>query len=463
MPIASGAVGATDLYSAMIETVAQKTPLLMEQTDTINKMIKPAQVEKISDRLCRVPLIRYIGGVFQKFDADGGVIGSGSGMVTTHMMVGYQYFNYGVSITNRTRDTTADTGQSRINAFAFQQAQALKEISVYDDIMLHTDGTGLVTNESSAITGSTGLTFAGNAGTTYPIPYHGSALQDSLGVNLLREGMAVEVFSSNLATKRANATRPGLPAIIQNIDYDARSVTLDSTITGLTQGDRLAFTGLTPTLATAQSTWPLSGDSSRHGIPYVNAVATSWYYNGILRSTLNQFNPVAYNAQGQFLTHNHILIARDRLFQKRDGSVFQGLFGIMSMAQRAQLFNIGISISEWHRQTNDKMIDLMPSSMNYEESVVAAGIPHYISKRQPRNRVDYINPSKLWGKAMLFDWRPKKFGDNGYLMPMWNSTAQLVAAEQMFWESAYDFFCYDPGGQMVIYNVGVQSGYTPGT
>ena len=77
--------------------------------------------------------------------------------------------------------------------------------------------------------------------------------------------------------------------------------------------------------------------------------------------------------------------------------------------------------------------------------------------------MDYINPSKLWGRAQLFDLRPKKFGDNGYLMPMWNSTGQLIAAEQMFWESAHDFFCYDPGAQMVIYNIGVQSGYTPGT
>lgn len=458
MPIANGAVAAADLYSAMIERVAETTPLLMEQTDTINKMIKAAKVEKISDRLCRVPLIRFIGGTLQKFDADGGVIGSGSGMLTTHMMVGYQYANFGIAITNRTRDTTSDAGQSRIQTFAYQQAQALKEISVYDDIMLHTDGTGLLTNESSLATGTTQLTFAkGDISNVYPIPFHAtSTAADSLGVNLLREGMAVEVYSSNLATNRG-ATR------ILNIDYDARSVVFETAVAGLTTGDRLAFKGLSGTLATGQSTWPLSGDSFRHGIPYVNAVSTAWYYNGILRSSLHQYNPVTYNAQGQFLTHNHILIARDRLFQKRDGTVFQGLFGIMSMAQRAQLFNIGISISEWHRQTNDKMIDLMPSSMNYEESVVAAGIPHYISKRQPRNRVDYINPSKLWGKAQLFDLRPKKFGDNGYLMPMWNSTGQLIAAEQMFWESAHDFFCYDPGGQMVIYNLGVQSGYTPGT
>jgi len=463
MPLATGAVAAADVYSAMIETVAQQVPVLMEQTDSLNKMIKKGKVEKISDRLCRAPLVRYYGGVFQKFDADGGVIGSGSGPLVTHMMLGYQYSNYGISISNRSRDTTADAGQSRLQTFAFQQANALKEVAVYNDIMLHTDGTGLLTNESSSISGGNTLVFAGNAGTTFPIPYHGSALQDSLGVNLLREGMAVEVFSSALSAKRANATRPGYPAIITNIDYDSRTVTLDSTITALTQGDRLAFTGLSATLNSATSTWPLTGDSFRHGMPYVNGINTSWYYNGILRSTLNQINPVAYNAQGQFLTHNHILIARDRLYQKRDASVFKGMFGIISMAQRAQLFNIGISISEWHRGAKDKLIDLMPESMDYEESVVAAGIPHYISKRQPRNRADYINPSKLWGRAQLFDLRPKKFGDNGYLMPMWSSTGQLIASEQMFWEEAFDFYCKDPGAQMVIYNIGVQSGYTPGT
>lgn len=464
MPVSgSNVVAAADAYSAMIEKVSSVTPVLVEQTDTLSRLIKKGKVEQISDRLCRVPLVKYYGGTFQKFDADGGVIGTGSGMSITHMMLGYIYSNYGVAISNRTRDTTSNSGQSKIQVFATQQMQAIKELAVYNDITLHTDGTGLLTNESSAISGTTGLTFAGNAGTTFPNPYYGSALQDGLGVNLLREGMAVEVFSSNLATKRANGSKAGYPAIITSIDYDARSVTLDSNITGLTQGDRLSITGLTATLNSGASSWPLTGDSFRHGMPYVNGVNTAWYYNGILRSSLPQINPTVVNAQGQFLTHNHILIARDRTYQRRDASVFKGMFGIMNMAQRAQLFNIGISISEWHRGPKDKMIDLMPESMDYEAEFIAAGIPHYISKRQPRNRVDYINPGKNWGRAQLFDLRPKKFGDNGYLMPMWNSTGQLIAAEQMFWEESFDFFCYDPGAQMVIHNLGVQSGYTPGT
>lgn len=472
MPTSTGAANAADFYSAQIEKVASVVPILMEQTDTINKLIKKGKVEKISDRLCRVPLVKFIGGTFQKFDADGGVIGSGSGPSITHMQLGYQYSNYGIAITRRADDVTKTADQSRVQAFAFQQMQAIKEIAVYNDIVLHTDGSGLVTNESSAITGGTGLTFAGAsgapsgggaAGSTWPIPYYGSALADTLGINMVREGMAVDVYSAALSAKRANATKPGYPATIISIDYDARSVTLDSTITSLTQGDRLAIAGLSAPLATQQSTWPLSGDSFRHGIPYVNGVNTAAYYNTILRSSLPQINPVAYNAQGAFLTHNHILICRDRLYQKRDSSVFQGMVGIMGMAQRAQLFNIGISISEWQRGNKDEMIDLLPDSLDYEKAVMAGGIPHYISKRQPRNRIDYVNPSKNWGRAQLFDMRPMKFGDGGYIMPTWSTTGQLTAGYQMFWEDAFDYFCYDPGAQMVIYNLGVQTGYTPGT
>lgn len=487
MPISgSNVVSSNDGYAAMIEVVAPEVPRIFEQTDRLSKLIGKGKAIQVSDRFARCPLLKYIGGTFQGFNPDGGVIGTGSGLSTTSFQVGYYYSAYGVALSFKAKDTTSAPGQSRVDIFNTQMTEAMQEIAVWEDIQLNTDGTGILTNASSAVASPGGgdtLTFANSS--------------DTLGVNLLREGMAVNVaaqgtgnyaqgtigevplgpgapYLDSTGAVRANATKAGYPAIITNIDYDARKVTLDSVITTLTTGDRLQIAGLliTPTL-TGQATYPgnpqfsapptTSGDSWRHGIPYANTIDPSLYYGGLLRSSVSQINPTVYNLSGAPMTANHVLIVRDRTIQRRDSTVLQGLFGICHMAQRAQAMNIGISVSEWQRHAgaNEPLLDLMPKNIGYEDSFVVGGMVHYISKRQPRDRVDYWNP-KLWGRAQLFDLRPMNWGGQT-VFPVWSTTGQLTAALQMFWEQAYDWYCQDPGAQMVLYNAGVPQGYTPGT
>lgn len=308
---------------------------------------------------------------------------------------------------------------------------------------------------------------------------------------MLREGMAVIVCATGTGTigsvpgggvqdsgsvnvggtVRANGTNAGYPHIITAIDYDARKVTLDSTVTGLTTGDRLQIVGLLKTPAqTGKAGYPntdftaATTDSFRHGIPYANQVDNTLYYGGVLRSGLPQINPVRYNLQGAPMTANHVLICRDRLTQRRDPSVLQGLMGLCHMSQRAQAMNIGISVSEWQRtaSANEPLLDLMPKNIGYEDSFVVGGIVHYLSKRQPRDRIDYFNP-KLWRRAELFAGpRPMAWGSQT-IWPTFSSTAQIQSGLQMFWEQAFDWYCMDPGAQMVMFNAGIPQGYTPGT
>lgn len=483
MPVSgSNVVSGGDAYPAMIEAIAPEVPRIFEQTDRLSKLIGKGKAIPISDRFCREVILKYVGGTFQAFDPDNGVVGTGSGLATTSFQIGYYYSNYGVALSFRAKDTTQTAGQSKIEVFATQQTEAMKELAVWEDIQLHTDGTGLLTNASSAVTATT-MTFASSS--------------DTLGVNLLREGMAVFVCAVGTGTigevptgttadtggvLRANATKAGYPAIITNIDYDARKVTFDSTITGISTGDRIQIVGVPNGVAftaglggtqTGNSNWPGGGatppvwsgtDSFRHGIPYANAVDTTLYYGGLNRATVNQINPVAYNIQGAPMTANHVLIIRDRLTQKRDQSAISGLFGICHMSQRAQAMNVGIAVSEWQRNSsaNETLLDLMPKNIGYEESFVVGGMVHYMSKRQPRDRVDYFNP-KLWGRAELFAGpRPMSWGGQT-VMPTWSSSGQLQAGLQMFWEQSFDWYCQDPGAQMVLYNCGIPQGYTPGT
>lgn len=485
MPVSgSNMVAAGDAYSAYIETVLDDIPRLFEQTKQLSGLIGPGKNVTIGDRFARGPMLKWVGGTFQSYNPDGGVVGTGSGLAATSFTVGYFYSNYGVQVSHKAMDVSKGSGVSKIDIFATQQSEALTEIAVYEDICLHTDGTGLLTNASSNVVTNAGgdtMTFAG--------------ANDTLGINLLREGMAVapcavgagyvgNVPLGGLANGsvsdvggalRANATKAGYPGIITNIDYDNRKITLDSTFTGLTTGDRLQIVGLLMQPATAGSSgypgapgvvpsWTSGTDSFRHGIPYANQVDTTLYYNTINRATFNQINPVAYNLQGAPITANHVLIIRDRQTQRRDPSVLQGQFGICHMSVRASAMNIGISVSEWQRDSanNQPLLDLMPKNIGYEDSFVLGGMTHYLTKRQPRDRVDYFNP-KLWGRAEVFPGpRPLKWGDT-FLMPTLNSSGQYTAGLQMFWQQAFDWFCQDPGAQMVIYNANIPTGYTVGT
>lgn len=450
MPVAGGnTVAGADALQAMLEKVRPKLEHYFEQTDRLGKLIGKANVETISDKLYRIPIMKYIGGTFQKFDADGGVIGYGSGMLVDKLTAGYVYTSYGVTMSQRAMDTTATPGQSIVNVFSFQLSQGMAELAVLDDITLHGSGDGILTNPGSATgTWSGGVTYT-FAGTT-----------DTLGINRVREGMAVEIYDTTGATKKANSVNSGLPFIIDHIDYDNRIVYLNSSVTGAASSDILVFVDQagSGTRQTGQSGWPLSGDTFRHGIYYANDTNTSHYYLGILRSTLPQLNPSLVSGSASSWTHNHTLQMRDKMIQRRDESVLSGMFGIVHMAQRAQAFSIGIAISNWFRGDKDTMIDIMPKNIGYEEAFEFAGFTHYISKRQYRDRVDYINP-KLWGRAQLHDARFHEKNGMGPIFPIFNTNGLLTAAWQFFIVQAFDFVCFDPGGQGVINNLTVPSGY----
>jgi hypothetical protein len=131
-------VAAGDVLQAMIEKVRPVLQQLYEETDRLAKLIGKANVEQISDKLYRIPLLLFAGGTFQKFDADGGVVGTGSGMLVDKMTAGYIYTSYGISITRRTKDTTSSPGQSVVNAFEFQLSKSMVELGCWDDVVLHT-------------------------------------------------------------------------------------------------------------------------------------------------------------------------------------------------------------------------------------------------------------------------------------------------------------------------------------
>ncbi len=440
---------------ANIEKVRNKLQDYFESSDHISGLIGKGQgeTETISQKLYRIPVRLFRGGTYQKFSADAGDMGSGSGMKIDKLTAGYIYTNYVVETSLEAIDTTSKPGQAVVNVFAKQLSEAMDEIKVYDDIAFHTDGSGILTNSASDIG-----TWSG--GDTYTF----ANTTDYLGVGRLREGMVVSVFDYLATTKRVTSPASGLQ--IDHIDYTNKIVYFNGTVTGEVgntsgTGDVLTFANITSdtSMQSFSSTWPatLTGDSFRHGFRYSNDATTTNYYLGQLKSAMTALLPTRVNASSA-LTFQHVLLGQDGVIQRRDESVLKGMIGIAHMSQRAAVHNLSISLNTVLR-TDKPMgsVDLMPSNTGYTDTFDICGFKTYLSKREDRSRLDFINP-KVWGRAQLHDTKFHEVGGKTVFESR-TSSGTLKAAQHFIITQAYDFCNYDPGAGFYCDNLTLPSGY----
>lgn len=440
------AVSVTDVVQAQIERVRQKLQPIFESSSEVASMIKKAGGDKVdvSRYLYRIPLQLYRGGNFHKYNADGGSLGIGTGMSVSSLQAGYITTVRSYRVTDEESDTSATTAQSVVNVFNKTLADAMTESQIDDDITLHTDGTGILTNPSSASNGSTTLTFAGAT--------------DTLGINRLREGMCVDIWDTTGATKRAPSSGTA-PTFITAIDYTGLVVTLSQSIAALASTDILTFPNLDiygpSTLTSFSSTWPgggltngpgLTGDSFRHGVYYVNDATSSNYYLGKLKSTVPQLLATHISASGATFSFGTVLAGLDAITQRRDKTATQGIRGIAHMKQREAIFQIGVNISNIFLKPGDsqgKMPDLMPNNISYTDLFYLCGIPTMVSKRQFQDRIDFINPS-IWGRVQTHDVRFKTVTGRN-VFEVRGSDGTISASREFHIEQAFDFVSYDSG------------------
>jgi hypothetical protein len=442
-----------DVVSAQIEKVRDKLEMYFESSDQIAGLIKKAGADKVevSRYLYRIPVMKWRGGHFHKVNLDGGSFGTGTGMNITHLTAGYYTSARSYQITDEQVNTSDDTTKSVVNVFQRTLADAMLEAQIDDDICFHGDGTGKLTNPASSSPSSNQLVFAGAT--------------DYLGVGKLREGMSVDVWDSTGSTKRANG-----PYQIVNIDYSSKTVTFGSAVTGITGTDLLAISDADEygpaTLTSFSSTWPgggltngpgLTGDSFRHGLYYANDATAANYYLGRQKSAFSQLMPTRVNAANSALVFPHGNLLIDGIYQRRDKDVVKGLIGVAHMAQRSQVFNIGIAISNWNRSKSDKMIDVMPSGLGYDETFDFCGIKCYLSKRQDRSRFDFFNP-KNWGRVQTHDTKFKEVGGKT-VFEVRNGDGNLTAAVEFHIVQSFDFVCFDPGAGAYISDLSLPTGY----
>lgn len=419
-----------DVIGAQMERVRPKLQSWYETSNKIAALVKKAaeshrvsawsQVLSGGSTLAgfRVPVQIYRGGDFGTFSYDEGDLGSGSMMKVQFMSLGYYPVKLAYEISALAAEATATSEQAVVNVFRTQLADAMKELQAYDDISFHNDGTGVLAT-GDGVTAPTGST-------TY-------TLEPNFGAQRLRYNQPVDVYDTTLATLKQAALR------VNAINWTAKTVTLGGAVTGgAVNTDVIAVNGMAPTLTVG---------SFKNGLYTFNNSATSGTTFGINRATYSEIVTPFINAAGP-LVPAHGLALKDQLIQRRDEDVMRGMVGVIHMSQRAAIYLAGIAISEWHRGTSDKMIDITPQGSDYKTEVTWNDITHYISKRQDRSRLDWFNP-KLWGRVFLHD--TKFYEVEGRRIFELRSSSGTVKAGMLFYlVNMENYYASDPAAGGVI-------------
>ena len=457
-----------DTVSSQIEYVERNVERFYEASNQLAKLIQSMPAVTISRYLGRVPFMRTRGGVMSKVSKGAtGVLPEGTGPVLSHLTFGVIYSARGYQVTEEQEDTSATSDQAVMRIGAELISGAFQDMVIDDDITAHGVGDGTLTNPCSS-------PVASGAGTTTATFIFAGAT-DYLRLGKLRVGMAVEVWSQTGGTKRAAASTA--PTVILSLDYATNTVVLSQNITNACPAgsqDVFAVVGLDTygpaTLVTGSATWPqtglapgLGGDSWRHGILYAHDVSTGVSYLGRSRATFPELASNRVNANSNALTWSHGRLGMDAIILRGQAENVTGLIGIAHMAQIKAMEDISINLTSILGQSGlqvNTTADLAAFDRSYGKPTPYCGIPVYKSKRQARNRIDFIN-LPTWVRAEFHKPRYAKGGDYGQYLYRGRSTstARPMTYYEFWVEQAYDLVCRNPMLSFYIDSLQVPAGY----
>lgn len=450
----SGA-NAADVYAATIEYVRKgEIPALFQKNNNkITAKIKPSETFKPSGRLGRVPVEVYPGGNFSMVNMDGGDIPNGSGGLVDELKIATKEMAFIYRFTDRAEQQTETPNQSVKNVAKQTMRNMMDELSEMEEILFFQNGSGKITAGATSTTTTSSKT-----------EYTFNKSTDKVGLIRLRVGMSVLVFdSSNVQVYNSTDGATG-HVYIESMDYTTGKVLLSKLLnsTSPAAGDTLVING--QTVSTQGSDFsgipPNTTDACVHGLPYFNDATTSTYVQGKLKSAWPQLVPSYIDGVG--MTHTSRLVTNmQHLLADRFGEdAAKGLIAVFPRAQADALHVEQLQVSVVNSETIGSKADhRTPSELTGPQPTTnIAGVPHYVSSRQRRDRVDFINP-KLLLKAERLPITPiKKYGSAVWQALSLNPGKHAYAKEGGF-HMAFDWGSLKPGCGAYVDNLSTASGY----
>jgi len=406
-----------DIVSTQAEKLRPKLGEMFETSNFLLSEIKPnAEVEVVSTRDYRIPVLVSFGGDYGKFDPDGGDMGRGSGPLAKHYVTSYFSVRHAIELSNLQMYATAKSEQAVKKTYALAVANAMRTFQAMEDASLHTAGNGIVFTATAHTTSGGKSVYTGDT---------------AVATQLLRRQQKVIVYDSGLSAPRDSGAAFRCEAITPT------QVTLNATVTSAAATDVFVFDGLSG----ASPTW-------KKGIPTFINTLTTGNLMSLSRSDYPEIHSNWVNANGA-LSGVHGMLLLDQIEQRRDDVEVTAVF---HMKQRTAWYKAGMAISEWQRGKNDGPLDLVPKR---KKEFQYAGLRAITDKHGDRTKVYFLRFPN-WGRAVLkdLDWYTLP-GTSQKVFQLYGTSGGVAAGILMYLEMHSDWYTDDPGNQGVIYGLSI--------
>ncbi len=415
------AVVESQVAALELERVIPKIRVLFERDDKFYANIKKRDVEKISNRLMRVPLELRPGGSFQYFSPDGGDLGRGGGPTFDKATLQSVFVSENIEYTKLTQWSTDDDRKSIVNGVRRLTATALDELRRQLDAQMMQAGTGVIGTVTSD-------TPAGGSNVI-------SLATDGFGARLMRFGQTVQVFDSTLATNRGSGT-------ITQWDVENKTISITPQIASVGTGDLIVTNGIsTPTAIPAL-----------YGVPYHHSNASTGTWLGFPRSTTPEIRSNRVNAGSAALSLPLPRLAINKIGNRvgLDNTFKPAAW--MHPAQKQAYEEIGQLVIMIHKQAKEENLN-----MYFGDGMQMAGASVKDSFNWDKTRIDFV-VDEVWGRGEILPIGFYKT-DGRNIFEIRGASGGVATAEIFYMVCGMQTFVSNPAATAYIDTLAVPSGY----
>jgi hypothetical protein len=403
-----------------LERVTPKVRTLFERDDTFFASIKKRDVEKISNRLMRIPLELRPGGAFGYVNPNGGDMGRGGGPTYDKATVQSVFAREAIEYTKLVQWSTDDDRKAVVNGVRRLTATALDELKRQIDSQLMQPGTGVI---------GTVLTDTPAGGSNVIVG------TNEFGVRLMRFGQTVQIFDATLATNRGSAT-------ITQWDVENNTVNLTPQIAGVIPGDVIVTEGIS-----SPASLP-----AFYGVPYHHSNASTGVWLGFNRATTPEVRASRVNGGGFGLALPLPRLALNKVGNRvgKDNTFKAAMW--MHPCQQQAYEEIGQLAIVINKAPKDEALN-----MYFGDKMQMAGAPVKTSFNWNKTRIDCI-VDEVWGRGEILPIGFYKT-DGRNIFEIRGASGGVATAEIFYMIVGTQFFVNNPAACSYIDNLAVPAGY----
>ena len=404
-----------------LERVIPKIRVVFDRDDKFYANIKKRDVQKISNRVMRVPLELRPGGSFQYFNADGGDLGRGGAPSFDKATLNSVFVSENIEYTKLAQYATDDARKAIVNSVRRLTATALDELRRQLDSQMMQSGNGVI---------GTITTVATAAGVdTYTMT------TDGFGARLMRYGQTVQVFDTTLATNRGSGE-------ITQWDVENKTISVTPAVAGAVATDLIVTSGIaTPTALPAL-----------FGVPYHHSNASTGTWLGFARSTTPEIRSNRVNAASSALTLPLPRLAINKIGNRVgiDNNFSPNAW--MHPAQKQAYEEIGQLVTQIQsKDGGGKSLDM------YYDNMQMAGATVKTSYNWDKTRIDFV-VNEVWGRGEIL---PVGFytTDGRSIFEIRGASGGVATADIFYMVCGMQTFVNNPAATAYIDALAVPSGY----